>query len=48
MKEIKNFSTKELVEELAQRGGVEEIWIEPMEKKQIDVEGPMRVLEVID
>lgn len=48
LKSLENVSTKDLVSVLSKRGGVEEEWLQPYEKKQIDVEGPMIVLKVID
>lgn len=45
---IKDFSTKELHDELIMRGGVETIVLNPYEKKEIKVEGPATVFIVID
>ena len=45
---IKDFSTKELHDELIMRGGVETIVLDPYEKKEITVEGPATVFIVID
>lgn len=45
---IKEFSTKELVEELKEREGVNTIIAEPYEKKTVDLEGPAIVLVVTD
>lgn len=45
---LKDISTKELVEELSRREGVEKIIIEPYAEKEIAVNGPMIVLKVID
>jgi hypothetical protein len=47
-KNIKNFSTKDLHDELIMRGGVETIVLDPYEKKEITVEGPATVFIVID
>ena len=47
-KNIKDFSTKELHDELIMRGGVETIVLDPYEKKEITVEGPATVFIVID
>lgn len=48
MGELKNFSTKELVEELTSRIGVDKITADPYEKKTIEVDGPAVVLTIID
>ena len=48
MNELKDISTKGLVEELSKRAGVEKAIIEPYEEKEIAVNGPMIVLKVID
>lgn len=45
---IKEFSTKELVDELKEREGVNTITAEPYEKKIVDLEGPAIVLVVTD
>lgn len=45
---IKEFSTKELVDELKEREGVNTITAEPYEKKIVDLEGPAIVLIVTD
>ena len=47
-KNIKNFSTKDLHDELIMRGGVETIVLDPYEKKEITVEGPATIFIVID
>lgn len=46
--DLKKYKTYELVEELAKREGVTEHWAEPYEDKEIKVNGPARVLVVID
>lgn len=48
VKSIKDFSTKELHDELITRGGVETIFLDPYEKKEIAVEGPATIFIVID
>ena len=48
MSELSNISTKELVEELKKREGVETTTVEPHDKKEITVEGATVVLVVID
>lgn len=45
---IKEFSTKELVDELKEREGVNTITAEPYEKNIVDLEGPVVVLVVTD
>lgn len=45
---VKEFSTKELVDELKEREGVKTIIAEPYEKKTVDLEGPAIVLVVTD
>ena len=45
--DLKNIKTCELVEELSKRKGVE-IIVEPYQKKQIKVEGPIIILKIID
>ena len=45
---IKEIPTCELVEELANREGVEKIEIEPYKVKIKKLEGPMIVLKIID
>lgn len=44
----KNISTKELVEELIQRDGVEETIAEPYQDVVVTVSGPARVLVITD
>ena len=46
--DLKNIKTCELVEELSKRKGVEKIIVEPYQKKQINVEGPIIILKIID
>ena len=48
MKNISDFKTCELVEELKQREGVETHWAEPYADLDIKVNGPAVVLVVID
>lgn len=48
MDELKNYSTKELVEELSNREGVERTDIKPYELRGTDVEGPAVVLIIMD
>lgn len=48
MKDIKDFKTYELVEELRKREGVEAHYAEPHEDLSVDVNGPAIVLVVID
>ncbi len=45
---MKNISTKELVEELEKREGVEKTTIAPHEQKTIECDGAMIVLKIID
>ena len=45
---IKNIPTKELVEELIKREGVEETIAEPYQDVVIKVSGPARVLVITD
>lgn len=44
----KNVKTCELVEELAKREGVEKIIVQPYQKTQINVEGSIIILKIID
>jgi len=48
MNEICNYSTKELVEELAKREGVAGKIVDPHEFQEFKVEGPAVILVVID
>ncbi len=48
MNELSKFLTKELVEELLKREGVEKTIAEPYEDIQVNVNGPAIVLVVID
>jgi hypothetical protein len=48
MKSLKDFTTKELVEELTKREGVDKTTAAPYEEKIIEVSGPAVVLTVID
>lgn len=48
MESLKNISTKELVEELSKREGVEKKIIGPYQKENISAEGPAIILLVID
>jgi len=48
MEDIKNISTKDLVEELMQRMGVNVKIVEPYEDADIVVNGPATVLTIID
>lgn len=45
---IKKIKTCELVEELSKRKGVEKIVVNPYQKKEIKVEGPVVILKIID
>ncbi|WP_462335350.1 BC1881 family protein [Fusobacterium varium] len=45
---LKEYSTKELHDELLTRGGVEVVYIEPYNEKEMLVEGPATVLIIID
>ena len=45
---MENIKTYELVEELSRREGVETIEVAHYEKKNIEVEGAMIVLKIID
>lgn len=48
MNELKNYTTRELVEELSNREGVERTDIKPYELRGTDVEGPAVVLIIMD
>lgn len=48
MKDLKNITTKELVEELEAREGVEIKRVDPYQDEVIDVNGPCVVLIVAD
>lgn len=48
MKDITDFKTWELVEELKKREGVEAQWAEPYKDLEVKVNGPAIVLIVID
>ena len=48
MFELKNIPTKQLVEELIGRAGVEKMVFEPYEQAAIEVEGPALVLVITD
>lgn len=48
MKNLNEYTTKEIVEELKKREGVSVTVAEPYESKEIDVEGPAIVITVID
>lgn len=45
---LKDIPTKILVDELVNRKGVDFDWVKPYEKKQIEVEGSMLLLKIID
>lgn len=45
---MKEFSTKELVEELKKRSGVKTEYAEPYQDKKLCINGPAIVLIVID
>ena len=48
-KTLEEYSTKELCEELAKRGGVSKVVLEPYEKKNLaNLEGPMTMFLIID
>ena len=47
-KDLSRFSTKELVEELSSREGVEAKMAEPYQDMEVSVNGPAIVLVVID
>ena len=47
-KKMKEFSTKELGEELMLRAGIETIKIQPYENKKIEANGPSIVLIIRD
>ena len=46
--DLKNIPTNQLVEELVNRDGVEEVVLPPYEKSEIEVDGPVIVLMVTD
>lgn len=48
MKDIKDFKTCELVDELKEREGVEAQWAEPYKDLEVKVNGPAIVLIVTD
>lgn len=48
MSKLNDLTTKELVEELVGRAGVEKTTVGPYEEKTIEVNGPAIVLTVID
>lgn len=48
MNELNKLTTKELVEELRRREGVKAIIVDPHTEKEIIVEGPAIILEIID
>lgn len=48
MHELSKCTTKELVEELSKRTGVEKITAEPYQDKVISVNGPAIVLKISD
>lgn len=48
MQELNKIKTRELVEELREREGVEIIQAEPYQQKDISVEGPAVILIVTD
>ena len=48
MQELSKYSTKELVEELSKRTGVEKIIAETYQDEVISVNGPAIVLKIID
>lgn len=48
MSKLKDFTTKELVEELEGREGVRKTTVAPYEEKTIEINGPTVVLTVID
>lgn len=48
MEDIKDFKTRELVEELKKREGVEARWAEPYKDLKVNVNGPAIVLIVTD
>lgn len=45
---LKSIKTCDLVEELSRREGVEKLQIEPYKKVNIETEGPIVILKVID
>ena len=45
---LKEFSTKELVEELERRNGVKTEYAEPYQSKEISINGPAIILIVTD
>lgn len=48
MKDLKNILTKELVEELEKREGVEIKRVDPYQDEVINVNGPCVVITVVD
>lgn len=48
MNDLKNITTKELVEELKNREGVEMKIVDPHQDEVIEVNGPCLVLTIID
>lgn len=45
---LKVFKTRELVEELKKREGVEVVLINPYKKEKLEIEGPATLLKIID
>ncbi len=45
---LESIKTYELVEELKRREGVETVVVAPYEKKNIEVEGALIILKIID
>lgn len=48
MKDLKNITTKELVEALKNREGVEMEVVDPYQDEVIEVNGPCLVIKIID
>lgn len=48
MRDLKNITTKELVEELENRVGVETKRVDPYQDEVINVNGPCMVITVVD
>lgn len=46
-KELKNYTTKELTEELIKRGGIETTYIDPYTPFAIYVDGKVRIQETV-
>lgn len=46
--DLSGVKTCELVKEIESREGVEKVWAEPYQTKELSVEGPATILIIID